>query len=230
MQFLPDQDDVLSILLTLRLAFYTTVILLLFCLPLGWWMTKKKTFFRSILEVLFCLPAILPPSVLGFYLLISMGSQGPFGRFISVMGLDTLACTFSGLVIGSVIYSLPFVIQPLMNSFESLNKNNLSAAALLGAGPLDRFFSVALPGIKNGIVTATFLGFAHTLSEFGVLLMIGGNIPGSTRVMSVAIFNHVESMEFRKAHHLSLILLLFSFVTLVIVSLVNKGQLRWKIR
>ena len=230
MIFLPDQNDLEAIFLTLKLSGISTIILLVISLPLAWWMSLKRSMLRSILEPLFCLPVILPPSVLGFYLLSSFGTHGIIGRFISLFGGQTLAFSFTGLIFGSVLYSLPFVIQPLQNSIESVDPQLIETGSLLGLSPVKNFLFVTIPMIKNGIITSFIMGFAHTMGEFGVVLMIGGNIPGETRVISIAIYDHVEAMSLDKAHNLSLIMLIFSFLVLIFISVLNKGNLRGKVR
>jgi molybdate transport system permease protein len=205
--------DIMALWLTLRLALVTTLILLLTGTPLAWWLSRSRWRFRFIIETLVALPLVLPPTVLGFYLLLLLGSQGPLGA----LGFGTLAFSFSGLVIGSVIYSLPFVVQPLQDTFNAIGRRPLEIAATLGATPLQRFFMVILPQSRAGFITAAMLGFAHTLGEFGVVLMIGGNIPGSTRVLSIAIYDHVESLEYQQAHIMAAGLLFLSFAILLSV-------------
>lgn len=218
--------DWIALWTTLQLATVTTAILLLIGLPLAWWLARTTWRHKYLLEALLALPLVLPPTVLGFYLLLALGPQGPLGALSIAMGGTSLAFSFTGLVIGSVIYSLPFVVQPLQNSFSLLDKSRLEAAATLGAAPRDRFLNVVLPMAKPGLITATVLGFAHTLGEFGVVLMIGGNIPGETRVASIAIYEHVESLEYAKAHTLAAILLLLSLVLLVLVYRYNRHARR----
>lgn len=215
--------DIAALWITLKLAFISTLILLLLGTPLAWWLaTRKRRWFKPLLEAVIALPLVLPPTVLGFYLLIALGSQGPGGMLAPLWGGHSLAFSFSGLVIGSVIYSLPFVVQPLQNAFTLIGQAPLEAAATLRAGPMDRFFSVVLPLSRPGYITATVLGFAHTVGEFGVVLMIGGNIPGETQVLSIAIYDHVEALEYGHAHVLSVGLLLMSFVLLCIVYTANR--------
>lgn len=218
-------DDLEPIWLTLRLATITTVILLFIGTPIAWWLSKTKTSFKGFIEAVIALPLVLPPTVLGFYLLILMGPYGPIGNFTETLGLGRLPFTFSGLVIGSVLYSLPFVVQPIQNAFEAIGCRPLEIASTLRAGPWDRFFTIALPMAKSGLFTAGVLGFAHTVGEFGVVLMIGGNIPGKTKVLSVAIYDHVEALEYTKAHWISGGMLVFSFLTLSIIYL-NRKPLR----
>lgn len=210
-------EDFTAILLTLRLATLVTLILLIIGTPIAWWLANTRSRWRAPISAVVALPLVLPPSVLGFYLLVAMGPDGWIGQLTLMMGIGTLPFTFSGLVIASVIYSLPFVVQPLQSTFESLGAQPFEAAATLGAGPLDRFFSVAIPLSLPGFLTATILGFAHTLGEFGVVLMIGGNIPDVTRVISVQIYDHVEALDYAQAHKLSGIMLLFSFTTLLML-------------
>jgi molybdate transport system permease protein len=214
---IPTNDDLTALFLTIKLAGTTTTILLLAGTPLAWWFARSRWRFKFIFEAVVALPLILPPTVLGFYLLLLLGPHGPLGKLWIQLGMGTLPFSFQGLVIGSVFYSLPFVVQPLQNSFVSIGKRPLEIAATLRASPLDRFFSVTLPLARPGFLTAAILGFAHTVGEFGVVLMIGGNIPGKTRVLSIAIYEHVEAIEYNRAHLLSGILLIFSFFMLVAV-------------
>lgn len=208
--------------LSLGLALVTTVVLLLIGTPLAWWLSRSRRWWRTPIEALVALPLVLPPTVLGFYLLIALGSRGWPGRWWFETTGSTLAFSFTGLVIGSVLYSLPFVVQPLQTAFEALPPTALEAAQTLGADPWDRFRSVVLPLSRRGFLTASILGFAHTIGEFGVVLMIGGNIPGRTRVVSIAVYDHVESLQYGAAHRLSLLLLLFSFSVLAIVAWTNR--------
>lgn len=201
-------SDLGALWVTLKLAGLSTLILLLIGTPLAWWLARSRFRFKSIIEALVALPLVLPPTVLGFYLLVALGSNG-------ILGSHSLAFTFTGLVIGSVIYSLPFVVQPLQDAFSAIGPRPLEVAATLNASPWDRFFSVALPMARPGYLTAGVLGFAHTLGEFGVVLMIGGNIPGKTQVLSIAIYNHVEAMDYAHAHWLSGGLLVMSFILLI---------------
>ncbi|HEB98617.1 MAG TPA: molybdate ABC transporter permease subunit [Thiotrichales bacterium] len=207
--------------LTLRLASLTTLILLLLATPLAWWLAHCRGWYKQPLAALVALPLVLPPTVLGFYLLLLLGPEGPVGRFTQALGLGTLPFTFEGLVVASVIYSLPFAVQPLQNAFEALDPGTLEAAATLRATPWDRFLSIALPLARPGFLTAAVLSFAHTVGEFGVVLMIGGNIPGETRVLSVAVFDHVEMLEYDQAHLLSAGLIGFAFLVLLTLYLVN---------
>ncbi len=207
--------DFAPIWLTLRLATTTTVLLLLIGTPLAWWLARTSSWLKIPVGAIVALPLVLPPTVLGFYLLLTLGPQGPVGQLTQTLGLGTLPFTFAGLVIGSILYSLPFVVQPIQNAFEALGCRPLEVASTLRAGPWDRFFSIAIPLARPGFLTATILGFAHTVGEFGVVLMIGGNIPGATRVLSVAIYDHVEAMEYAQAHWLAGGMLLFSFLVLL---------------
>ena len=209
--------DLSPIWLTLSLALTTTVLLMLIGTPIAWWLTKTTSPLRVPINAIVALPLVLPPTVLGFYLLLLMGPAGPIGRMTDFLGMERLSFTFFGLVVGSVIYSLPFVVHPIQNAFEAMGPGPMEAAATLRAGPIDRFFSVAVPLAKSGFFTAAVLGFAHTIGEFGVVLMIGGNIPGRTRVISVAIYDHVEALEYEEAHLLAGGMLLFSFIVLVIM-------------
>nr|VFK47183.1 MAG: molybdate transport system permease protein [Candidatus Kentron sp. TC]VFK47951.1 MAG: molybdate transport system permease protein [Candidatus Kentron sp. TC]VFK60756.1 MAG: molybdate transport system permease protein [Candidatus Kentron sp. TC] len=214
-------SDLLALLITLRLAITATLILLLLGIPLAWWLAGTRSPLKTVVESIVALPLVLPPTVLGFYLLIALSPQGVIGGAWRALGGDGLAFTFSGLVIGSVIYSLPFVVQPLQNAFVAIGAPLTEAAATLRAAPLDRFFTIVLPMARSGLVTAATLGFAHTVGEFGVVLMIGGNIPGETQVLSIAIYDHVESLEYANAHLLSMGLLCFSFMLLFAIYRVN---------
>jgi molybdate transport system permease protein len=207
-------EDVGAVLLTLELALSTTLILLCVGTPLAWWMAGTRSRLRSWVGAVVALPLVLPPAVLGFYLLVGLGPDGPIGKLTMALGLGPLPFTFGGLLVGSAVYSLPFVVQPLQGAFEAVGARPLEAAATLGAGPWDRFFTVALPLSVPGYLSAAVLGFAHTMGEFGVVLMIGGNIPGKTRVLSVALYDHVESLEYADAHRLAACLLLFSLLSL----------------
>jgi molybdate transport system permease protein len=220
-------QDLDAIRVTLQLALTSTAILLLLGIPLAWWLARSRCRLKTAVEAAVALPLVLPPTVLGFYLLIALSANGALGGFWQLLGGTGLAFTFSGLVIGSVLYSLPFVVQPLQNAFSSIDEKTLEAASTLRASPLDRFFSVVLPLSRAGLITAATLGFAHTMGEFGVVLMIGGNIPGQTQVLSIAIYDHVESLQYEQAHLLSAGLLLFSFVTLFLVYAVQ-GRARRK--
>jgi molybdate transport system permease protein len=209
--------DLTALWLTLQLAGLTTLILLLLGTPLAWWLAHTRWRFRFVLETFIALPLVLPPTVLGFYLLLALGPRGWFGSLMQSLGADPLAFTFEGLLVGSVIYSLPFVVQPLQDTFQSIGRRPLEIAATLRANPLDTFLNVVIPMARAGYVTAAMLGFAHTLGEFGVVLMLGGNIPGETRVLSIAIYDHVESLEYTQAHVLAGAMLLLSFVILLSV-------------
>jgi molybdate transport system permease protein len=209
------QADLDAVWLTLELASLTTVLLLLIGTPIAWWLACTASRWKQVVGAVVALPLVLPPTVLGFYLLISMGPHGFFGQLTQSLGLGTLTFTFAGLVIGSVFYSLPFVVQPLQNAFEAIGRAPLEAAATLRATPWDTFFSVVLPQAKSGFITAAILGFTHTVGEFGVVLMIGGNIPGKTQVASVQIYSLVETMNYAQAHWLAGGMVLFSFIVLL---------------
>lgn len=210
-----DEVAVESIVLTLRLAGTTTLVLLLAGTPLAWWLARTRSWLKGPVGALVALPLVLPPVVLGFYLLVLTGPQGPVGQLTQALGWGVLPFSFAGLVVGSVLYSLPFVVQPLQNAFEALGESPLEAAATLRASPLDTFLSVVLPLARPAYLTAAVMGFAHTVGEFGIVLMMGGNIPGKTRVMSVQIYDHVEALEYTQAHWLAGGLLLFSFLVLL---------------
>lgn len=210
-------NDLDAILLTLKLASLTTLLLLIIGTPIALWLTRTESWLKRPVGALVALPLVLPPTVIGFYLLVSMGPNGFFGQLTQSLGLGTLTFSFTGLVIGSVFYSLPFVVQPLQNAFEAIGRAPLEAAATLRANPWDAFFSVVLPLARPGFVTAAILAFAHTVGEFGVVLMIGGNLPGVTRVASVQIYDYVDAMDYAQAHRLAAVLLLFSFVVLLVV-------------
>lgn len=217
--------DITAIWLTLKLAFITTLILLVIGAPLAWWLRSNQSWPQKIVGALVSLPLVLPPTVLGFYLLLFMGPHGPLGYISQKMGLGLWAFTFRGLVLGSVIYSMPFVVQPIQNAFEALGEKPMAVAATLGASPLDSFFTVIIPQCKNAFLTAAILGFAHTLGEFGVVIMVGGNIPGITNVVSTQIFGYVEASEYAKAHYLAGGMLLFSFLILITLQIINpKGR------
>ncbi|MBF0283220.1 MAG: molybdate ABC transporter permease subunit [Magnetococcales bacterium] len=223
---MPEASDLAAVWLTLRLATVTTLILLLIGAPIGWWLARTRSAWKGPVGALVALPIVLPPTVLGFYLLLLLGPEGPVGRFTQSLGLGLLPFTFGGLVIASVIYSLPFVVQPLQNAFEAIGERPLEVAATLRASPLDAFFTVALPLAKPGLLTASVLGFAHTVGEFGVVLMIGGNIPGQTRVASVQIYDRVEAMEYAQAHGLAAGMVIFSFVALLLLYTLNPSGRR----
>lgn len=212
-----NEADIATLWLTFKVASLATVIMLMLGMPLAWWLARTTSRFKGICNALVALPLVLPPTVLGFYLLVLLGPKGPIGRLTSELGWGTLPFTFSGLVVASVFYSLPFVVQPLQASFAAIGQQPLEAAATLRAGPLDTFFNVVLPLAKPGFLTATILGFAHTVGEFGVVLMVGGNIPDRTRVVSVQIYNHVEALDYEQAHWLAGSLLAFSFTVLLVL-------------
>ncbi len=214
--------DWTAIRLTAQLAALTTVLLLLVGTPMAWWLARTRSRLKPFWAAVVALPIVLPPTVIGFYLLLLMGPQGPVGQATQALGWGRLPFTFAGLVVASVLYSLPFVVQPLQQAFEAIPERTLEAAATLRASPWDRFLTVALPLARPGFVTATVLGFAHTVGEFGVVLMIGGNIPGATRVLSVAIYDHVEALEFADAHRLAGGMVVFAMVVLVTLYVVNK--------
>ncbi len=216
------EADISALWITLKLASITTVILLLVGTPLAWWLARTHWRGKPLVEAVVALPLVLPPTVLGFYLLIALGPYGPVGSLSIALGRRPLAFTFTGLVIGSVFYSLPFVVQPLQGAFTAISKQLLEAAATLRASPLDTFFSIIIPLARPGFLTAIVLGFAHTVGEFGVVLMIGGNIPGRTQVLSIAIYDHVENLEYVQAHWLAGGLLLLSFLMLVAVYTFNR--------
>jgi len=215
-----------AIWLTLELAALTTFLLLLLATPLAWWLARTASSWRAPVSALVTLPLVLPPSVLGFYLLVALGPNGPLGQVTQALGLGVLSFTFSGLLLGSVIYSLPFAVQPMQHAFESLGSRPMEVAATLRARPLDAFLTVALPQARGGMLTAAILTFAHTVGEFGVVLMIGGNIPGRTRVISTQIYGHVEAMEYAQAHWLAGAMLLFSFVVLLSLALLRQQSSR----
>jgi len=222
-----DPSDLQAVWLTLKLASVATFLLLLIATPLAWWLAHSHRWYKGIVSALVALPLVLPPTVLGFYLLLLMGPQGAVGELTKALNLGTLPFTFAGLVVGSVLFSLPFAVQPIQNAFEGMGKRPLEVAATLRAGAWDRFLSVALPLARPGFLTAIILAFAHTVGEFGVVLMLGGNIPGETRVLSVAIYNHVEAMEYGPAHWLAGGMVLFSFIVLLSLYLVG-GKL-WRV-
>ena len=210
-------DDWSAIQLTLKLAGLTTVLLLLIGTPIAWWLARTDSMLKRPISAIVTLPMVLPPTVLGFYLLVAMGPEGPIGRLTQALGIGLLPFTFAGLVIASILYSLPFAVQPIQQAFEAMGERPLEVAATLRASPLDAFFTVALPLARPGLITAAVMSFAHTIGEFGVVLMIGGNIPGKTRVVSVQIYDHVEALEFTQGHWLSGGLLLFSFCVLLVL-------------
>ena len=214
-------DDIEAFGLTLRLAATVTLTLILIGAPLAWWLARTRSPARRLVEAVVALPLVLPPTVLGFYLLLLLGPNGAVGAAMARLGLGLLPFSFGGLVVGSMLYSLPFVVQPLQNAFAAIGEAPLEAAASLRAGPLDRFGSIALPMAAPGFITAAVLGFAHTVGEFGVVLMIGGNIPGQTRVLSMRIYDHVEAGDYAQAQTLSLLLLAFSFAALLAMTLLR---------
>ena len=213
--------DLAAIGLTLRLAGLTTLILLLLGTPLAWWLARTRSPLKGAVGAVVALPIVLPPTVIGFYLLVALGPNGPLGQVTQALGLGLLPFTFSGLLVASLFYSLPFVVQPLQNAFESIPERALETAATLRASPLDTFFSVVLPLSRPGYLSALVLGFAHTVGEFGVVLMIGGNIPGATRVVSIQIYDHVEAMDYASAHGLSAAMLAFAFLALLALYTLN---------
>lgn len=215
-----------AVQLTIQLAAMSTLVLLVLATPLAWWLSQTTSRWRAPIGALATLPLVLPPSVLGFYLLVAMGPNGPVGQFTQAMGWGLLSFTFSGLLIGSVISSLPFAVQPMQHAFEALGRRPMEVAATLRASPLDAFFTVALPQAKAGLLTAAILSFAHTIGEFGVVLMIGGNIPGQTRVVSTQIYGHVEAMEYAQAHWLAAGMVVFSFTVLLGLALLKRRHAR----
>jgi len=219
--------DFAAIWLTLKLASLTTAILLLIGTPIALWLSRTRSWLRGPVGAVVALPLVLPPTVIGFYLLLAMGPNGWLGQFTQALGLGTLTFSFSGLVIGSVIYSMPFVVQPLQNAFAAIGSRPLEVAATLRAGPWDTFFSVMLPLARPGFITAAILGFAHTVGEFGVVLMIGGNIPEKTRVVSVQIYDHVEALEYAQAHWLAAAMLAFSFLVLLALYSSRRTRAGW---
>lgn len=215
------------LLLTVKLAGLTTLILIVIGTPVAWWMANTKTKIKPLIEAVVALPIVLPPTVLGFYLLVILSPQSTIGGWWFELSGHALTFSFSGLVIASVIYSFPFVVQPIQNAFESVGRDMMETAYTLGAKPIDAFFSVAVPLAKRGFLTGAVLGFAHTLGEFGVVLMVGGNIPGETRVVSIAIYDHVETLEYAQAHQLSAVLLAFAFTSILLMYVINQ---RMKVR
>lgn len=222
-----DSSDLAAIWLTIQLASLTTLLLLLIGTPIAWWQARTRSPLKGPVGAVVALPLVLPPTVLGFYLLVVMGPQGPVGQATQALGLGVLPFTFAGLVVGSVVYSLPFVVQPLQNAFEAIGTRPLEAAATLRASPRDCFFSVVLPLARPGFITAGILGFAHTVGEFGVVLMIGGNIEGRTRVVSVQIYDHVEALEYAQAHWLAGGMVAFSFVVLLLLYTRRRAATVW---
>ena len=214
-------SDLQAIVLTLQVATLTTAILAVIGTPLAWWLARTRSGLKSVLTALVAMPIVLPPSVLGFYLLVLMGPNGPVGQWTQAMGIGLLPFSFSGLVVASVLYSLPFMVQPVLNAMEAMGSRPLEVAASLRASPVDTFFRVVLPLCRPGLVTGCIMSFAHTVGEFGVVLMVGGNIPGETRMVSVQIYDHVEALEYADAHRLAAVMLLFSFAVLLILHLYN---------
>ncbi len=215
-------EELLPVWLTLKLASITTIFLILVATPLSWWLARTKSRLRAPVSSIVTLPLVLPPSVLGFYLLVAMGPNGPLGRLTEYMGIGILNFTFQGLVIGSIIYSMPFAVQPLQGAFESVGDRPLEVAETLRAKPFDAFWNVVIPLARPGFVTAALLTFAHTIGEFGVVLMIGGNVPGKTQVVSTEIYSYVEAMEYSKAHCLAGGMVIFSFIVLLGLTLLNR--------
>jgi molybdate transport system permease protein len=216
------ESSLQAIRLTQALAALTTLLLLIVATPLAWWLARTASRWRAPIAALVTLPLVLPPTVLGFYLLVALGPEGPLGWLTQALGWGVLSFTFTGLLIGSVVYSLPFAVQPIQHAFEAIGRRPLEVAATLRAGPVDAFFTVALPLARPGLITAAILSFAHTVGEFGVVLMIGGNIPGRTRVVSTEIYGHVEAMEYAQAHWLAGGMLLFSFAVLLGLALMKR--------
>ena len=216
-------EDWSAVRLTAQLAALSTLLLLIVGTPIGWWLARTRSRAKPLVAAAVAMPLVLPPTVLGFYLLLLLGPQGPVGQLTQALGLGRLPFTFAGLVVASVLYSMPFVVQPLQQAFEAIGETTLEVAATLRAGAWDRFFHVALPLARPGLLTAIVLGFAHTVGEFGVVLMIGGNIPGQTRVLSVLIYDHVEALDYAPAHVLSLAMVAFSFLVLLLLYVLNPG-------
>lgn len=214
-------SDLQAIVLTLRVATLTTLILAVIGTPLAWWLARTRSGLKSVLTALVAMPIVLPPSVLGFYLLVLMGPNGPVGQWTQALGIGLLPFSFGGLVVASVLYSLPFMVQPVLNAMEAMGSRPLEVAASLRASPVDTFFRVVLPLCRPGLVTGCIMSFAHTVGEFGVVLMVGGNIPGETRMVSVQIYDHVEALEYADAHRLAAVMLLFSFAVLLVLHLYN---------
>jgi molybdate transport system permease protein len=219
---MPTDDDLRALWITLELASVSTIVLLVLGTPLAWWLAHTRARLKIVVQAVVALPLVLPPTVLGFYLLLALGPHGPVGALLERLGAQPLAFSFNGLVVGSVIYSLPFAVQPLEGAFTAIGSRPLEVAATLRASPLDRFFTVAVPLARTGLLTATVLAFAHTIGEFGVVLMIGGNIPGETQVLSIAIYDHVEALEYANAHRLAGALLAFSLVLLLGIYALNR--------
>ncbi len=223
--------DIQAIWVTIKLGVVTTVLLLVIATPIAWWLSRPSckrslTILRDLISSIISLPMVLPPTVLGFYLLVMMGPEGPLGQMMGALNLPLLVFSFNGLVVGSVIFSLPLVVQTLKNTFVAIEQSHMDAAATLGASDFDRFISLILPLSRHGYLSAAVLGFAHTIGEFGVILMIGGSIPGQTKVISMVIYEHVEALEYANAHTLAAMMLVFAFICLFIIQLVNKNGLR----
>jgi molybdate transport system permease protein len=216
-----NDPNIAAVILTLKLAGLTTLILLLLGTPVAWWLARTRSWLKGPVGALVAMPLVLPPSVIGFYLLVLLGPNGPIGQLTQSLGIGTLPFTFAGLVVGSIVYSMPFVVQPIQNAFEAIGERPLEAAATLRASPLDTFFSVIVPLAKPGYLTAIVMGFAHTVGEFGVVLMIGGNIPDKTRLVSVQIYDHVEALEFAQAHWLSAGMVAFALLVLIALYTLN---------
>jgi molybdate transport system permease protein len=216
-----NDPNIAAVILTLKLAGLTTLILLVIGTPIAWWLARTRSWWKGPIGAMVALPLVLPPSVIGFYLLVLLGPNGPVGQLTQSLGLGTLPFTFAGLVVGSIVYSMPFVVQPIQNAFEAIGERPLEVAATLRASPLDTFFTVVLPLARPGYLTATVMGFAHTVGEFGVVLMIGGNIPDKTRLVSVQIYDHVEALEFAQAHWLSAGMVAFSLLVLIALYTLN---------
>ncbi|NEV62926.1 molybdate ABC transporter permease subunit [Thiorhodococcus minor] len=214
--------DLEPLWLTLKLATITTLVLLLVGTPIAWWLSQTRSRMKQVVATLVALPLVLPPTVLGFYLLLLLGPAGPVGQLTDALGLGTLPFTFAGLVVGSVIYSMPFLVQPVYNAFEAIGGRPLEVAATLRASPVERFFNIALPLALPGLLSGAILAFAHTVGEFGVILMIGGNIPGETKVLSIAIYDHVESLEWTQAHWLAGGMVLFSFLVVLAINVLGQ--------
>ncbi|AZL74498.1 molybdate ABC transporter permease subunit [Pseudomonas oryziphila] len=222
-----DSSDLGAIWLTIKLASLTTAILLVVGTPIAWWLARTRSWLRGPIGAVVALPLVLPPTVIGFYLLLMLGPHGWIGQATQALGLGSVVFSFAGLVIGSVVYSMPFVVQPLQNAFSAIGQRPLEVAATLRASPWDTFVHVVLPLARPGFITASILGFAHTVGEFGVVLMIGGNIPDKTRVVSVQIFDHVEAMAYDQAHWLAGAMLLFSFLVLLMLYAGRRGKAGW---
>ena len=219
-------DNLQALWLTFQVASLTTLILLVLGTPLAWWLARSRAWVAKPVGALVSLPLVLPPSVLGFYLLVGLGPNGPVGAWMVSLGLPTLPFTFTGLVVASVFYSLPFMVQPILNSMQAMGERPLEVAASMRASPLDTFFTVVLPLCKPGLITGCIMSFAHTVGEFGVVLMVGGNIPGETRVVSVQIFDHVEALEYADAHRLAAVMLVFAFAVLLALQFYNARHAR----